>query len=131
MHGFIRNFTVFVLIFTALFSGSVLEIRAQDRVALEKNIQFRRGASSATVSGRVARGTTHWYHVRARAGQEMAVVLKTGNRTAFTISARHAGILEGADGVRRTLVELPETGDYLIEIAADVTANYTLEVTIH
>ena len=60
----------------------------------------------------------------------MAVVLKTGNKTSFTISARNAGILEGADGVRRTLVELPESGEYLIEIGTDATANYTLEVTI-
>lgn len=131
MYRFIRNFTVFVLIFTAMFTGAVLENHAQDVVALEKTIRFRRGANSATLSGRVARGTTHWYHVRARAGQEMAVVLKTGNRTAFTVYARAAGILEGADGVRRTLVELPETGDYLIEVATDVTANYTLEVTIN
>ena len=127
----IRIFTIYLMILTALMTGAVLESNAQDRVALERNIRFRRGAISATVSGRVGRGTTHWYHVRARAGQEMAVVLKTGNKTAFTISARNAGILEGADGVRQTLVELPESGDYLIEVATDVTANYTLEVTIN
>jgi len=60
----------------------------------------------------------------------MAVILKTGNRTSFTISARRAGILDGADGVRQTLVELPETGEYEIQIGTDANANYMLEVTI-
>lgn len=105
--------------------------RAQDRVALEKTIRFERGSISARVSGKIARGTAHWYHVRARRGQEMAIVLKTGSRTAFTVYGKQSGILEGADGVRQTLVELPESGDFLIEIATDQTAAYTLEVTIN
>lgn len=131
MYHFIRHFTALVLTATVLFSGAAATARAQDRVALEKTIRFRRGADAAVVSGRIVRGTTHQYRVRARAGQEMTVVLKTGRRTAFTVSVRHAGILEGADGVRQAVVELPETGEYLIEIGTDVTAGYTLEVTIN
>jgi hypothetical protein len=103
---------------------------AQDRVTVEQEIRFRRGSISAVITGKIRRGTSHQYHVRARKGQQMAVVLKTGNKTSFTVSVRNAGILESADGMRRTLVELPETGDYLIEIGTDATANYTLEVTI-
>ena len=61
----------------------------------------------------------------------MAVVLNTGDDTSFTISALASGILEGADGVRQTVVELPETGEYVIQIGTDVTANYSLEVTIN
>ena len=69
--------------------------------------------------------------MRARAGQEMAVVLNTGDNTSFTISGWSSGILEGADGVRQTVVELPETGEYVIQIGTDETASYSLEITIN
>lgn len=126
----IRNLFI-GLMFAAAFLVIPGFVNAQDRVTVNRPVQFRSGASSATIRGQVQRGTAHHYRVRARAGQEMAVVLKTGNRTSFTISARNAGILDGADGVRYCVVELPESGEYLIEIGTDATANYTLEVTIH
>ena len=122
----IRNLACYAMLITVLFVGST---NAQDRVTINQQIRFSRGASSAVVSKRIARGTSHVYRVRARAGQEMAVVLKTGNRTSFTVSSNSTGILEGADGVRQTLVELPESGEYEIQIGTDATANYTLEVS--
>jgi len=129
MLKFIRQITCYSLLILA--SANVLIIEAQDRVMIDRVIRFERGKISSTVSGRVRRGVSHVFRVRARMGQQMAVVLKTGNRTSFTISARSAGILEGADGVRQTtLVELPETGEYEIQIGTDATANYTLEVTL-
>jgi len=124
----IKKITGLLLILTTLFAT---QISAQDRVTVDRQIRFTRGSISSVVRGRVARGTSHIYRVRARAGQEMAVVLKTGGRTSFTISGWNSGILEGADGVRQTVVELPETGEYVIQIGTDVTANYTLEVTIN
>ena len=114
--------------------GFALEAKAQrgaDKVTINKTVRFQREKSSAVLTGKITRGATHQYRLRAKAGQEMAVVLKTGNRTSFTIYNLNAGILEGADGVKQTLVELPETGEYVIEIGTDATANYTLEITIH
>ena len=128
MLKFIRQISCYTLLLLAV--ANALTIQAQDRVTVDQSIRFQRGKISATVRGRVSRGTSHIYRVRAREGQQMAVVLNTGNRTSFTISARTAGILEGADGVRQALVELPETGEYEILIGTDATASYTLEVTI-
>jgi hypothetical protein len=128
MTKFIRRIFIYTFLVLALANLSI--VQAQDRVTVDREIRFQRGKISAAVSGRISRGTSHIYRVRARAGQQMAVVIKTGNRTSFTISALSAGILEGADGVRQTLVELPETGEYEIVIGTDATANYTLEVTI-
>jgi hypothetical protein len=125
-----RNFTAFLFLLIAVFTFSP-GISAQDRVTVNREIRFARGSISARVSNRITRGTMHVYRVRARAGQEMAVVLKTGNRTSFTISSNSTGILEGANGVKQTLVELPESGVYEIQIGTDATANYTLEVTIN
>jgi len=123
----IKKFTCYALILTTLFTTQIF---GQDRVAVDRQIRFARGSISSVIRGRIARGTLHNYRVRARGGQEMAVVLKTGDQTSFTISGWESGALEGADGVRQTVVELPETGEYVIQIGTDVTANYTLEITI-
>ncbi len=128
MFKFIRQITCYALLILAL--ANILTVQAQDRITINRAIRFQRGKISSIVSGRILLGTSHIYRVRARERQQMAVVLKTGNRTSFTISARGAGILEGADGVRQTVVELPETGEYEIQIGTDVTANYTLDVAI-
>ena len=128
MIDIIKKFTCYALLLTTFMTAPIF---AQDRVAVDRQIRFARGASSTVLRGRIARGTTHIYRVRARAGQEMAVVLNTGDDTSFTISGWSSGILEGADGVRQTVVELPETGEYVIQIGTDVTAAYTLEVTIN
>ena len=125
----IKKFTCLALILTTLLTTQLFA--QADRVTVDRQIRFSRGASSAVVSGRIARGTSHIYRVRARAGQEMAVVLSTGDNTSFTISGWSAGILEGADGVRQTIVELPETGEYVIQIGTDETTNYSLEITIN
>jgi hypothetical protein len=124
----IKKITVFALLLTTLFTT---QITAQDRVTVDRQVRFARGSNSTLIRGRIARGTSHIYRVRARAGQEMAVVLNTGDETSFTISGWSAGILEGADGVRQTVVELPETGEYVIQIGTDETADYSLEITIN
>lgn len=134
MRHFIRQIISFAIITAILFSFSLStnaqEYRPQDTVGLEKTIRFKRGAISAVVSGRIQRGTTHRYFVGARMGQRIAVVLKTGNQTSFTVYGPRTGILDGADGVKQAVVELPESGNFTIEIGTDVTANYTLEVAI-
>jgi hypothetical protein len=127
----IKKITCYAIIITSIFATQIINVSAQDRVTLDRQVRFQRGSISAAVRGRITRGTSHIYRVRARAGQEMAVVLRTGNRTSLTISGWESGILEGADGVRQTVVELPETGEYVIQIGTDATANYTLEITIN
>ena len=130
--SFIRKITIYSLLILSVFSAlPTFAGTAEDRVTVDRDIVFRRGAISASVRGRINRGTTHLYRVRARAGQQMAVVLKTGDQTSATVFAPTEGIVEGADGIRQTLVELPETGEYLIQIGTDTGANYTLEITIN
>jgi hypothetical protein len=128
----IRKITCYsLLILSVLSAVPTFAGAAEDRVTVDRDIVFRRGAISASIKSKITRGTTHLYRVRARAGQEMAVVLKTGDQTSATVYAPTTGIVDGADGVRQTLVELPETGEYLIQIGTDAAANYTLEITIN
>ena len=106
------------------------QYRGADQITVSKTVRFRRGEDSAVIRGKIARGAVHQYRLRAGAGQEMTVVLRTGNQTSFTIYNLRDGILEGADGVKETTVELPANGEYVIEIGTDAAANYTLEITI-
>ena len=133
MFQIVRRSISSILILTTLFvvpAVSAQSYRAQDAVTVDKEIRFRRGEIFAFVTGRIGRGTTHHYRVRAREGQRMAVVLKSGRRTSFTVYGNQTGILEGADGVTQAVVELTETGEFLIEIGTDVAASYRLEVAI-
>lgn len=134
MSKLFRQYLAYILIIVALFAvptaAGAQNQRGQDVITVDKEIRFKRGEIFAFVNGRIGRGTTHHYRVRARAGQRMAVVLKSGRRTSFTVYENSHGILEGTDGVTQAVVELPETGEYLIEIGTDAAASYRLEVAI-
>jgi hypothetical protein len=108
---------------------STAQIFGQDRVASIARFVFSADRSRLRCAAGSAR-TTHRYRVRARAGQEMAVYLKTGNQTSLTISGRESGILEGADGVRQTGSNC-RNRRIRDSDRHDATANYTMEVTIN
>lgn len=127
----IRKITCYSLLILSILSAVPTFAGTEDRVTIDRDIVFRRGAIATSIRSKIARGTTHLYRVRARGGQEMAIVLRTGEQTSATLYSPTTGIVEGADGVRQTLVELPETGEYLIQIGTDAAANYTLEITIN
>lgn len=103
--------------------------RPADR-EIRYRIRFAPGKSGAVVKRRIRLGTAHVYSLRAAAGQEMTVTLTTGGDTSFTIYAPAEGIIETADGVTTWRGTLPSTGEYLIAVGTDRTADYTLTVRI-
>lgn len=132
----LKKFICYSLLILSIFSAVAPVFAAggdttEDRVTIDRDIVFRRGEISASVKRKISRGTTHLYRIHARAGQEMAVVLKTGEQTSATVFAPTAGIVEGAENIRQTLIALPETGEYLIQIETAAAAGYTLEITIN
>ena len=109
------------------------DVRAQDRPAdteVRYNVRFAKGKSDAVYKKRIRLGTSHIYTLRAREGQDMTVILTTGNRTSFTIYSPTEGIIEDADGETMWRGMLNESGEYVIAIGTDKTANYTLEIYI-
>jgi hypothetical protein len=93
-------------------------------------IQFAAGTNSASVSDTVARGDWHHWAVRARRGQFIHVTATepAGNATfeLYTPSGNQM-----ANDVRSFSRQLPDTGDYAIDIgSAGGVANYTLTVAI-
>lgn len=133
MFNTIRQFISYILIiavlFTVQFTANSEAVFAQDR-AIHQMLRFKPGTSHAFLAKRISRGTAHVYHLRARRGQYMTVILDAGENTSFTIYSTRSGQVDGADGVHDWDGNLPESGEYLIEIGTDVSANYTLTVTI-
>lgn len=109
--------------------ASAAQCRGTDRI-IPKQVRFARGRTTAVIKDTVRLCTGHEYRLRARAGQTMSVHLATGSRTSLTVYTPAGDTPEGADGVKDWSGELPETGEYIINIGTDATAAYTLEVTI-
>lgn len=120
----------FLLMFCAFSPETKAQDRPQDRTTVDQKIVFKRGANSAVIKKQIRLGMSHQYRIRAREGQNMTVILKTGKQTSFTVYAPTEGIIEGADGETKWRGMVNESGEYLIVIGTDATANYTLEVSI-
>jgi len=103
--------------------------RPMDR-EINYDLVLTRDTYSATVKKQIKLGTTHVYKLKADRGRYMVVMLKTGNQTSFTIFSPTEGIIDDADGEKNWSGSLKESGEYLISIGTDKTANYTLEVYI-
>jgi hypothetical protein len=89
----------------------------------QKRISFRKGASAATVRGRIAANGYLEYLINGRAGQVMSIKITSGNG-AVTVNA---GSASGKD----FSLEM-SGGDHLLSIVntAATATNYTLTVSI-
>lgn len=101
---------------------------------VRKRIRFAKGRNSTVVSNAVLREDVDQYIVGAKAGQRMKVTITSlENNASFEISKpRNEGTLPGAgfdDDATKWSGELPETGDYLIEVAP-TRGNATYRLTV-
>jgi hypothetical protein len=97
----------------------------------ERRVQFARGQTSATVTGKVKLGFGDTYTVGARAGQTMTVQLgqaaKTVTFSIMTPDAKRFLI----DRATKWTGTLPETGEYRILVDADERGGtYSMTMTI-
>ena len=127
----LRAFILIALWVIILTAGA--GIFAQKGRSIVKRIKFARGRTTAVEKGSVRRGISHDYLLKARAGQTMTVHLATSGGVNFSIfSPGFREIL--ADGATDWSGELPQSGDYRINVLPDVTTErsipFTLEVTV-
>ena len=106
---------------------SAAQCRGTDRI-IPKRIRFARGRTTAVIKDRVQLCTMHEYYFRARAGQKLTAHLATGDRTSMTLFTESGETV--FDGTKDFEGELPEGGQFSLQIGTDVTAAYTLEITI-
>ena len=96
-----------------------------------RRLQFKRGASSATVRGKVSIALPDTYLVGARAGQVMTVQLTAPRKSVRLLLMGPSTRNLIADNARSWTGTLPETGDYQISIDADERgATYSMTITI-
>jgi len=106
----------------------------------QEQIQFEKGASGTTITGRIRGYQGVDYQLRARTGQSLVVNFKPSNLSAyFNIlpPGTDAAIFVGSTSGNRFEAELPADGVYTIRVylmrnaaRRNETARYTLEVSI-
>jgi hypothetical protein len=122
---------VLALILSLVF---VVSAPAQTKV----RVRFAKGASSATLKGRVAGYKYIDYILGASAGQTMSVILDSASpNLEFVIFDKNMENLDGATGALDWSGELPSSGNYTIRVLfprADArrgaSGNFTLMIEI-
>lgn len=95
-----------------------------------KQIRFRPGSSSRSVSGTVAKGGPDFYVVRARGGQKISVRVR--GAVSFGVDSPTSGKLTGDDGKTSWSETLPEDGNFRIGVySKGGVQKYSLTVSIH
>jgi hypothetical protein len=95
-----------------------------------RRVQFRRGASSTTVQGKVSIELSDTWIIGARAGQVMTVQLTSPRNVRFMLMTSRT-TMSLADNTRSWTGTLPETGDYLILVDTGAkAATYSMTITI-
>jgi hypothetical protein len=105
---------------------------AQRGTSIVSRISFARGRTTAVLTGTVHRGMSHDYLLKTRAGQNMSVHLSARGGVSFDILTPAGDSL--AQYSKDWSGDLPESGDYRINVLPDTTTErtipYTLEVTV-
>jgi hypothetical protein len=102
---------------------------------VRKRVKFPRGRTSTVINNAVLREEVDQYILNARAGQRMKVDISSiEDNASFEIVRPDKTRLSGADwadDAKHWNGELPETGDYVIEVAPTRgNATYRLKVEI-
>lgn len=111
-------------------SSSLVNKQTGERKPASRRVQFKRGASSATVQSRVSLELSDTWIVGARAGQVMTVEVTSSRKVTFMLmTSRTTQSL--ADRTRSWTGTLPDTDDYLILVETDAkAAMYSMTITI-
>ena len=101
----------------------LMMILSSSELLAQKRISFRRGASSATLQGRIGANGYTEYVINGRAGQVMTIEITSGNGAVVV----NAGTASG----KNFSLEM-SGGDHLLSIVntARSATNYTLKVSI-
>lgn len=129
----LRACVVVGLLLATTFSMAGVNIR-------QEQIQFEKGKSGATITGKIKGDQMVDYHLRASARQSMVAIFKPSNTSAYfnvLPPGSDVAIFVGSMSGNRFDAELPIDGVYTIRVylmrnaaRRDENANYTLEVGV-
>jgi len=110
-----------------------MAVNAQKGISLVRRINFAKGRTTSVQKGSIRRGVSHDYLLKASSGQSMTVHLAASGGVCFDLfTPGQSNIL--AECSKDWSGELPQSGDYRINVLPDTTTerniSYTLEVTV-
>ena len=108
---------------------TLVHMETGERKPASRRLQFKRGTSSTTVTGKVSIALPDTFLVGARAGQVMTLKLTAPRKSVRFLLMSPTTRNLVADNAREWTGTLPETGDYYIIIDAD-ERNSTYSMTI-
>ena len=116
-----------------LIAMTVTMVVAQKGISLVRRINFAKGRTTSVQKGSIRRGVSHDYLLKASSGQSMTVHLAASGGVCFDLfTPGQSNIL--AECSKDWSGELPQSGDYRINVLPDTTTerniSYTLEVTV-
>jgi hypothetical protein len=112
-------------------SARIVNVQTGESKPASRRVQFRRGASSATVQSRVSLELSDTWRVSARAGQVMTVEITSPRNAVKFMLMTSKTTVSLADNTRSWTGTLPETGDYLILVeSGDKPSTYSMTITI-
>src|ERR1044072_3631707 len=112
-------------------SSRLVNPRTGESRPSSRRVQFKRGASSATVQGRVWLELSDTWIIGARAGQVMTVQLTSAPSSVKFMLMTSRTTQSLADNTRSWTGTLPDTDDYLILVETDAkAAPYSITITI-
>lgn len=124
------------LIVVFLTACGLLASANQVGAQIRTRVRFARGATSATVRGRVTGYKYVDYIIGARAGQTLTLKLETNGSAEIVVFTASGENVAGANGLEYT-GEVESTGDYKIRVLQprafarrNNASNYTLRISI-
>ncbi len=102
---------------------------------ITQRIRFAAGATSAQVSGQINGTSVDTYLLEARSGQQMRALLSSpyGNAYLTIVSPQGSPLARAQAGAQSFTGNLPESGDYTLQISAPAgtaTTTYVLNVSV-
>lgn len=109
----------------------IVHLETGESKPASRRVQFKRGSSSAIVSGKVSIALPDTYLVGARAGQVMTVQLTSPQKSVRFLVMSPVSTSLIADNARTWTGTLPENGDYHIIVDGDERGGtYSMTITI-
>ena len=110
---------------------TIVHMETGERKPASRRLQFKRGTSSTTVTGKVSIALPDTFLVGARAGQVITIKLTTPRKSVRFLLMSPTTRNLVADNAREWTGTLPETGDYYIIVDADErNSAYSMTISI-
>jgi hypothetical protein len=126
-------FVISLLFVSGLIGGAASEASAQTSA----RVRFARGASSATIKGRISGYKYVDYVIGVRRGQTISFVLTTSGSAEAVLFTETEQNVPGGDGVLDYSGEAGYTGDYKIRVLMprsfarrNASSAYTLKISV-